>query len=146
MKPAAILLLTALATLGPMPGPAPDGVTQSTSRSDRSLQRGRYLTERVAMCIQCHSPRDEDGALIRERKFQGAPIPVDGPAWGPEWAVEAPAIAGITFYSREEFVRLLTEGIGRDGEPPKPPMPPFRMSEADATAIYDYLASLPEMP
>lgn len=146
MKPAAILVVTALAMLGPPSGLAPDGVTQSTPRADGSSERGRYLTERVAMCIQCHSPRDDDGELIRERKFQGAPIPVEGPNWGPEWAVEAPAIAGITFYTREELVRLLTEGIARDGEPPTPPMPPFRMSEADATAIYDYLASLPQKP
>lgn len=105
--------------------------------------RGQYLTEQVAMCVQCHSPKDDAGRVIPERKFQGAPIPVVSPYGARDWAVEAPGLAGLEFYDREGFIRLLTEGIARDGAPPKPPMPPFRMSAEDAGAIYDYLSSLP---
>jgi hypothetical protein len=39
-------------------------------------------------------------------------------------------------------IRLLTTGIGRNGSPPDPPMPLFRMSTADAEAIVAYLRSL----
>lgn len=105
--------------------------------------RGQYLTEQVAMCVQCHSPKDDAGGVIPNRKFQGAPIPVVSPFGAQDWAVEAPALAGLEFYDREAFVRLLTEGIARDGAPPKPPMPPFRMNADDAGAIYDYLSGLP---
>lgn len=110
------------------------------------IRRGRYLTERVARCVVCHSPRDEHGEVIAHRKFQGAPMPVEGPVAGPEWAVEVPAIAGMTFYTRDQAIRLLTRGIARDGGSPAPPMPRFRMTERDAAAVYDYLASLPPAP
>ncbi len=105
--------------------------------------RGQYLTEQVAMCVQCHSPKDDAGRVIPERKFQGAPISVVSPYGAQDWAVEAPALAGLASYDRDDLVRLLTEGIARDGAPPKPPMPPFRMSAEDAGAIYDYLSGLP---
>lgn len=108
--------------------------------------RGQYLAEQVAMCVQCHSPKDEAGRVIPERKFRGSPIPVTSPYRNQDWAIEAPALAGMTFYTREEAIRLLTEGIARDGEPPKPPMPPFRMTEGDAAAVYEFLAGLPREP
>lgn len=111
-----------------------------------ATDRGQYLTEQVAMCVQCHSPKDEQGRVIPERRFQGSPIPVESPYRRQDWAVEAPALAGMAFYTRDEAIRLLTEGIARDGEPPKPPMPPFRMDERDAAAVYDYLSSLPRAP
>lgn len=111
-----------------------------------ATDRGQYLTEQVAMCVQCHSPKDEQGRVIPERKFQGSPIPVESPYRRQDWAVEAPALAGMAFYTRDEAIRLLTQGIARDGAPPKPPMPPFRMDERDAAAVYDYLASLPRAP
>lgn len=131
------------------------GATTTAAETDAQIERrgltafvgaesrGQYLTEQVAMCVQCHSPKDDAGRVIPERKFQGAPIPVVSPFGAQDWAVEAPALAGLEFYEREAFVRLLTEGIARDGEPPKPPMPPFRMSAEDAGAIYDYLSGLP---
>src|SRR5437870_13264909 len=40
------------------------------------LQRGQYLVEHVAMCVQCHTPRKAQGELDRTRLLQGAPIPV----------------------------------------------------------------------
>jgi hypothetical protein len=139
--------------------PGPDlghaGVTGPAGGTDEQVERrgltafvgaesrGQYLTEQVAMCVQCHSPKDDAGRVIPERKFQGAPIPVASPYGARDWAVEAPALAGLEYYDREAFVRLLTEGIARDGEPPQPPMPPFRMSAEDAGAIYDYLSGLP---
>lgn len=145
-------------TLGGAQGDAPDAATASGAGTDDdggrpfvtafsgATHRGQYLTEQVAMCVQCHSPKDEHGRVIPERRFQGSPIPLDSPFRGQNWAVEAPALAGMAFYTREEAVRLLTEGIARDGEPPRPPMPPFRMNEQDAGAVYDYLASLPRAP
>src|SRR5262250_32718 len=32
------------------------------------IERGRYLANDVAMCVQCHSPRDENGALIEGQR------------------------------------------------------------------------------
>lgn len=122
--------------------PAPQGSPQPSP----AVARGRYLAERVAQCIVCHSPKDDAGRVLVEQRFQGAPIPVESPYPGQTWAVEAPAIAGLSFYTREEAVRLLTEGIARDGEPPRRPMPRFGMTREDAEAVFEFLRSLPRAP
>jgi mono/diheme cytochrome c family protein len=105
-------------------------------------ERGRYLVESVAMCIQCHTPRDEEGKLILEKRLMGAAIPVTSPFRAMPFGVHAPRIAGMPGYTKEQGVRLLTEGIDRKGVAPQAPMPPFRMSKSDAEAIVGYLMSL----
>lgn len=105
--------------------------------------RGKYIVEHVAMCAECHTPRDKTGRLIRDEYLNGAPVSVDAPPY-PEmkWALKAPAIAGLPGYTKEEGVRLLTQGITSDGRTPNPPMPPFRLSIQDAEAVVAYLKSL----
>jgi mono/diheme cytochrome c family protein len=105
--------------------------------------RGKYIVEHVAMCVECHTPRDKTGRLIRDEYLNGAPVPVDSPPYpGMKWALKAPAIAGLPGYTKEEGVRLLTRGITSDGRTPNPPMPPFRLSIQDAEAVVAYLKSL----
>jgi mono/diheme cytochrome c family protein len=106
------------------------------------VERGRYITQNVAMCVQCHTPRNGTGELDRTQLFRGAPIPVPAPPFEGDWAVKAPNIVGLLGYSEEDAVRLLTEGRNRTGVPPRPPMPPFRMSREDAAAVIAYLKSL----
>lgn len=119
---------------------------QSTPvEADESAQvaRGEYLVKHVAMCVQCHSPRDRSGRLLPDKYFQGAPIPVDQPDFpNQEWAFQAPNIAGLDGYTDALAIRLLTEGVTRWGTRPRPPMPPFRMSEEDAAAVVAYLKTL----
>jgi mono/diheme cytochrome c family protein len=114
------------------------------SASTGDAQRGAYIAAHVAMCVQCHSPRDERGVLIEGQNFQGGKIPA-APAWSQagEWAFVAPRIAGLTGYSAEQGVKLLTEGRTRAGNVPRAPMPPFRMSAQDAADVVAYLKSLP---
>jgi mono/diheme cytochrome c family protein len=105
--------------------------------------RGKYIVEQVAMCVECHTPRDDNGQLLRSKYLDGAPVPVKAPSYpNIQWAVKAPALAGLPGYTKEEGVRLLTEGITRDGRRPNPPMPQFRMTRADAEAVVGYLQSL----
>jgi len=116
--------------------------SQEKPRRD-PVGQGKYIVENVAMCVECHTPRDETGQLIREQYLNGTPVPLKGPSYpGMKWAVKAPAIAGLIGYTKEEGVRLLTEGITRDGRVPNPPMPPFRLSTQDAEAVAAYLKSL----
>jgi mono/diheme cytochrome c family protein len=111
--------------------------------SNRQIARGKYIVEQVAMCVQCHTPRNANGQLLVTRYLQGAPVPVTAPAYFQiEWAYKAPAIAGLPGYTKQEGVRLLTEGITRDQRSPKAPMPKFRLTRADAEAVVDYLKSL----
>ncbi len=104
--------------------------------------RGAYLVNQVAMCVQCHTPRDANGDLERTRLLQGAPIPVQSPFPNKKWAFRAPAIAGLPGWSDEDAISLLTTGQRLNGYMPNPPMPPFRMSRQDAEAVVAYLRSL----
>jgi mono/diheme cytochrome c family protein len=106
-----------------------------------AVARGEYIVNSVAMCVQCHSPRDANGRIVEERKLTGAPMPVRGPEWTDEWAFRTPAIEGLTGFTDDQIVTLLTEGRAGDRDPPRPPMPPFRMTKADAQAVVAYLRS-----
>src|SRR5215470_17411771 len=107
------------------------------------IQRGQYLVEHVALCVQCHTPRNAQGELDRSRLLQGAPIPVPRPFPTSQWAFEAPRIAGLPGWMAEDAVRLLQTGRSAQGYAPRPPMPPFRMTQEDAAAVVAYLKSLP---
>ena len=114
----------------------------SSARSAQApgdVARGEYLANNVAMCVQCHSPRDAHGAILTSEKFTGAPIPVRGPEWAGPWAYRAPAIAGLHGFTDDQIVMLLTEGHLGDRPAPQRPMPPFRMNKQDAEAIVAYL-------
>lgn len=104
--------------------------------------RGEYLAHHVAMCVICHSPRDARGQIVRQRAFQGGDIPMASPYEGEDWAFEAPNIAGGATLPRADLVELLMTGQDSTGWSPRPPMPPFRMSQEDAAAVADYLRSL----
>jgi mono/diheme cytochrome c family protein len=106
------------------------------------VERGRYLVHQVAMCVQCHSPRDRSGELLSDRLLRGAAVPVQSPFLGPRWAFSAPNIVRAPGYDQEAFVRLLTTGINNQDRPPRAPMPPFRMTREDAEAVWSYLRSL----
>lgn len=107
------------------------------------ISRGRYLVERVAMCVQCHTPRRQTGELLESRYLQGAPVPVTAPPnFRIDWAYKAPAIAGLPGYTKQDGIKLLMEGVTPDGRIPKAPMPKFRLTRGDAEAVVAYLKSL----
>jgi mono/diheme cytochrome c family protein len=118
--------------------------TNAGAAAGASIERGKYLVEQVAMCVECHTPRDQSGQLIRAEYLRGAPVPVKAPPYpNLKWAIKAPAIAGLPGYNKGQGVRLLTEGITASGKVPDPPMPRFRLTPADAEAVVAYLKSLP---
>jgi mono/diheme cytochrome c family protein len=107
-----------------------------------NIEHGRYIVHDVVQCIQCHSPRDERGALLTDRLLMGAPIPLHSPFPNQEWAFQAPRIAGMPGYTEEQGIRLLTQGITRNGQRPRPPMLQFHLTEQDARDVVAYLKSL----
>jgi mono/diheme cytochrome c family protein len=138
------LILLGIVTI-PLAAPSQEqaGSAPPSRAPDRALvERGDYLTHHVAMCVECHSPRDRRGVILREQEFRGAPNPFVSPFPGVRWAVRSVNLRGLGGLPEEAVIRLLTTGIGRDGSPPDPPMPEFRMSRADAEAIVAYLRSL----
>jgi mono/diheme cytochrome c family protein len=111
---------------------------------DDESEKGRYLAMQVAMCVECHSPRDARGRLVQSRLFQGAPIPMEAPAGFPRWAFQAPSIAGLPGWRESDAVFLLMHGRRPDGKVPQAPMPSYRMKEEDARAVARFLKSLGE--
>ena len=107
------------------------------------VARGKYIVEGVAMCGQCHSPRESDGAPGRSHWLQGAPVPWDPPKPDPNWPLTAPRIGGTPLPASDgDMVKLLTTGVWTTGNRLRPPMPQFRMEPSDAEAVVAYLKSL----
>ncbi len=138
-KSAPVFLVVAATTLAALSVGLGSPASES---SPAAVERGRYLTHDVAMCVQCHSPRDDKGEILKEKEFSGARIRVESPFPGPPWAVQAPNLRGLTGFTDEGVVRLLRDGVAHTGAPPQSPMPPFRMTREDAAAVIAYLRSL----
>jgi mono/diheme cytochrome c family protein len=107
------------------------------------IARGKYIVEGVAVCERCHTPRNADGTPDESNRLMGAPIIMKPTDDVPVWAIRAPRLAGVPPGTDGDVIRLLTTGISRTGRPPKPPMPPFRMTRGDAEAVLAYIKSLP---
>jgi len=121
--------------------PAPQ---KAASHGD--VARGKYLVEEVAMCGECHTPRDASGNLIEARDLQGAPTWIAPVHTDPNWAWNAPTLAGFAGYSDADAVNIFEKGIGANGQPIQRPMHIYHMSHEDALAVVAYLKSLPTQP
>jgi len=131
-----------VATLArPLAPQTPAQAPRTSSQGEGDVARGEYLANRVAMCVQCHSPRDAHGNLIEGQHFRGGAIPITSPYPNSQWAFLAPNISNLPGFTDDQIVMLLTEGHAGDRPAPKRPMPPFRMSQEDAKAIIAYLRS-----
>jgi mono/diheme cytochrome c family protein len=115
----------------------------AASDPEELVEHGQYVVHHVAMCVYCHSPRSEAGVVDVEQLLQGAPMPVESPFEGQRWAFLAPRLAGLPGgYSEADVIKFLQAGETPTGRTPLPPMPPFRMTERDASAVAAYLKSL----
>jgi mono/diheme cytochrome c family protein len=137
--------LAMLVTATVLTASAPNKAAEPAGPAEKSeIERGRYLVENVAMCGECHTPRDEKGALKRDAWLRGAPIWIRPVAPIANWADRAPALAGFPSFTEEEGERVLEKGMGPEGEELRPPMHIYHMNHADAKAIIAYLKSLPK--
>jgi hypothetical protein len=124
---------------------APRAVSQAAQKANRNpqIERGRYLVEDVAMCGECHTPRDARGELEKEKWLQGATIWIEPIHPDVNWAERVPPLAGLPSLTDEEAERVLEKGTGPEGETLRPPMHIYHMAPDDAKAIIAYLRSLP---
>ena len=136
---AALVLAVMTAWVAVAGGQKPEKMAPAAQRQ----AHGEYLVKQVAMCVQCHSPRNERGDLDEQRLFQGAPIPVKSPWTRQEWAPQAPSLAGLPGgWNEDQLANFLMTGQDINGRGPRRPMPPFRMNREDAQAVAAYLKSL----
>lgn len=118
-------------------------VAQKGNR-DAQVERGRYLVEDVAMCGECHSPRDSRGELEHDKWLQGATIWIMPIHPDTNWAERVPPLAGLPSLNDQEAERVLEKGTGPEGEILRPPMHIYHMTPDDAKAVIAYLRSLPQ--
>lgn len=113
-----------------------------TDGDAKLIARGKYIVEGIAGCGDCHTPRDRNGDPDRTKWLEGAPVFFEPAKPVPGWAITAPRLAGLPPGSDAQIITLLTTSIARSGKPPRPPMPRFHMTSADAESVLAYLKSL----
>jgi mono/diheme cytochrome c family protein len=124
--------------------------------NQQAAERGRYLAGSIGVCMECHTPQEND-APIRTKAFQGGrgfPRAQLGlPPVFPDVIYTAnltPHATGIQGYTVEDVLRALKHGEDKNqgGTPLCPPMPsgpmgPFKdLTDGDARDIAHYLLSL----
>jgi mono/diheme cytochrome c family protein len=99
-----------------------------------SIARGRYLTEKVAVCTDCHGP-DLGGKVVDDNAALGrlvAPNVTRGRGGLP------------ADYTDQDFVKVLTHGVKRDGRSVVfMPVVDYMFTAEDLGAIVAYVKSVP---
>lgn len=99
-----------------------------------SLERGRYLVEKVSMCAECHD-KDLGGMKL----LDGFPMGTLASAN----LTRGRGGIGAT-YSDEDFARAMLHGVKKDGHSVLfMPSNDFRFNETDAAAVIAYIRSVP---
>lgn len=119
------------------------GAQGAATPQSAEVGRGKYLVEDVAMCGECHTPRNGRGDLQTDAWLHGASIWIRPVAPIQPWADTAPALAGLPSFTDDQFATILEKGIGPEGETLRPPMHTYHMHHDDVKAILAYLKSLP---
>jgi mono/diheme cytochrome c family protein len=114
-------------------------------------QRGRYLAEHVAICGDCHTPRNFAGAPKRSLYMAGA-AEKDGPLGEMVPNITPDKETGIGDWRRQDIAELLLTGVKPDGDNVQGLMAEViegighgykDMKKEDALAIAEYLQSIP---
>jgi mono/diheme cytochrome c family protein len=115
-------------------------------RADRQQSaewnRGAYLVNGPAHCVECHSPRDFTGRIRTPQRFAGGPH-LEGEGWVPNITQER-----LKDWSVDDIEELLTTGITPVGDTVGSNMAPVvrntaQLAPEDRRAMAVYLKSLP---
>jgi mono/diheme cytochrome c family protein len=115
------------------------------------IERGRYLVDHVALCGDCHTPRNSIGVPNRSRYLAGAGKKI-GPLGNAMPNITPDKETGIGEWKREDIVELLIFGTKPDLDNAQglmaeviqgTPLGYKDMKKEDALAIADYLKSIP---
>jgi mono/diheme cytochrome c family protein len=130
----------------------PPAADITVAKSDAKLERGRYLAEHVAVCVDCHSQRDWT-------RFSGPVIPSSfgqgGERFGHELGFPGDLIASnitpsaLGSWSDGELLRALTSGVSADGHALFPFMNWInygKLCRDDLEALITYVRSLTAIP
>lgn len=127
-------------TFLPNVGPAPDITIEITPKR---LDRGRYLANHVALCIDCHSIRDWNKFGAPPKKdMLGAGGEVFKREWGFPGIYWARNITpyGVGTWTDGELFRAITTGVSKDGSALFPIMPYHTYGQMEKEDVYSIIA------
>ena len=138
-------LLAYVKTALPNVGPAPElKIEKTTAR----IERGKYLANHVAVCIDCHSARDwskYSAPPVAGTFGQGGEIFDQNLGFPGTYFSRNITPAGIGNWTDGEVFRAITSGVSKDGHALFPIMPhPLygQLNEEDIYSIIAYLRTL----
>jgi mono/diheme cytochrome c family protein len=111
----------------------------SGNAQNGKIGRGKYLTEEVAKCQDCHTQRLASGELDKKVWLKGATLS------GKSRTVAPDITSGGDLWRRwgePGMLRFLENGGHAEGATAGAPMPPYKLRPDDAEAIVAYLKSL----
>ncbi len=112
-----------------------------------SWNRGKYLVEGPGHCAECHSARDSMGGIIPDKRFAGGLDP-EGKKWVPNIT---PSADGIKDWKAQDMADFLKSGLTPSfdsvgGDMAEVIQNTSRLTDADRSAMAEYLMSLPPRP
>lgn len=120
-------------------------ISASAPPRGATAEYGEYLSQHVALCADCHTPRGGiRSASDKSRLFAGMTDPPKGFPANPSNLTPDDA-TGIGRWSEADFLRTMRTGVRPDGSRLHPFMPwkqNARMTDEDLQAIYRYLRTL----
>ncbi|HXT99782.1 MAG TPA: c-type cytochrome [Polyangia bacterium] len=115
------------------------------------LQRGSYLVNNVLFCGACHTSREHGNTLIEPERtdaYLGGGNVYNDKAIGVVWVpnITPDVETGIGAWKDDEILRVLRDGVAKDGHFLLPLMPFAayqHLSDEDARAVVAYMRTVP---
>jgi mono/diheme cytochrome c family protein len=121
------------------------GPLQPAQGLNSQQQRGRYLSEAVVHCQECHSPRTGLGGIDTAKAYAGNPV-------GPD-SQNAPNLTptGIGKLTQADLREMLSTGMTPDGDflgsgMGEVVLGTAKLTQADRDAIIAYIRTIPARP
>ena len=111
--------------------------------SQERIKRGEYLSNAVAVCMDCHSTRDwskYSGPLVEGTLGKGGERFAQEFGFPGEYYSKNITPYGIGEWTDGELLRAITSGVSKDGSSLFPVMPHHVYGKCDKEDIYDIIA------
>ncbi|MBE2226142.1 MAG: cytochrome C [Ignavibacteria bacterium] len=113
------------------------------------LERGKYLANSYAFCIDCHSGRDMSKfslPVIPGTEGKGGDDYGEGAGFVPASNITGDKETGLGNWTDGEILRALTSGVSKDGSFLAPMMPYTLFSKMDKEDLYAIIAYIRTLP
>lgn len=113
------------------------------------IERGRYLANGFAFCIDCHSERDFakfSGPVVPGTEGKGGFDLGEGAGFVPASNITQDKETGIGSWTDGEIFRAITSGVNKEGKFLAPMMPYTEFSKMDKEDIYSIISYIKTLP